>query len=151
MPILDSIISSDDCSLKYIQIPQKWKWRRRNTAGELSQFIERYNQQPYTRELSCAKCNGDLNDRVTWLNGLLQTTRICYECLDPLCDNCARMNDRANFCDVCKKEYCSDCALITRCASCSEAYCEGCGGMEECDGLRTLIAGTVCIVVIVAV
>lgn len=41
MPILDSIIYAHDCSLKYIQLPQKLCKQR---SKVLAQFLERYNQ-----------------------------------------------------------------------------------------------------------
>ena len=73
------------------------------------------------------------------------------------CKNCILPDTRPNlkidkfgFCDACKKEYCSDCVSVTRCASCFEACCEGCGEMEECDGRENANASIVCIVVIVS-
>jgi len=66
VPILDSIISSDGCSLKYIQFPQKWKYISRETHP-IAELKTRYNQQLNHRGFGCSKCNRNMNAQ-EWLN-----------------------------------------------------------------------------------
>jgi hypothetical protein len=117
LPILDGIISTNGCVLKYIQFP--WKWRETYPVVE---FRRRYNQQLNTRGISCSKCNRNMNE--VWLNDKLVNTNICYDCLKPICTQCDM--DEADFCQHCTKKYCTDCVPLTSCASCSNAYCRGC-------------------------
>ena len=140
VPILDSIISSDGCSLKYIQFP--WKWRgigTHNASGEIhpiSGLRTRFNQYLHSRTslgLSCSKCNANMRDYRDWLDGWFENMMICYECLKPICSDCARIHERAAFCGHCRKKYCTDCMPIPECASCTHKYCKGCGDMKECD------------------
>ena len=112
VPILDSIISADGCSLKCIQYPSKWY-----NSDEVERFRERYNQQfnINTRGLSCAKCNGsmrgDQNDNIYWpWNNQHASERTCYECLiRPVCLACSAGENDEGFslygCYICDKMY----------------------------------------------
>jgi len=78
VPILDSIISDDGFSLKYIQFPQKWRYiGTHNASGEIYPVIEwrrRYNQQLNHRGFGCSKCNRRMINALEWLNGICSTT-----------------------------------------------------------------------------
>ena len=115
LPILDGIISSDRCTLKYIQLP--WKWRE---TPPVIEFKRRYNQHLDTRGFSCSKCNRNMNTQ-DWF----ENTMICYECLKPICSQCD-MDGRAAICRNCIKKYCDDCVYMTECDECEEAICENC-------------------------
>ena len=140
VPILDSIISSDGCSLKYIQLPLQWRYIDiHNASGEMHPiwgFRERFNQYMHSRislGLDCSKCNGRMTNEQEWLSySNLGNMMICYECLEPICTRCG-LHERADFCGHCKKKYCTDCTPVTECKSCSERYCKGCQDMKSCD------------------
>ena len=61
LPILQSIVSSDGCSLKYVLFPQKW-WPKSGVAevetidAGIESFLQEYNIQLNKQELSCSKC-----------------------------------------------------------------------------------------------
>ena len=137
VPILDSIISADGCSLKYIQFPYKWCG---GSSDLIRDFQERFNELFSTRDMICSKCNVEIRGVSNWMSDHnIQIDKTCYDCLVLVCGDCRR-DDVANdgfclqSCTACDKAYCTDCAPVTRCASCSEAYCKGCGAMEACDG-----------------
>jgi len=136
LPILDGIISSDGCTLKYIQFP--WKWRGRPPGMERYTFSRRYNQQLNTRGICCSKCNRRMTNEQEWLNGMMVNTKICYDCLKPICTQCD-MDEEADFCqpfhcegDGCDNYTCSDCRGISgdfdvkECEECRMVYCASC-------------------------
>ena len=67
IPVLDSIISADNCSLKYIQFPRKWRsigTQYLYASGEMHpiiQFRRRFNQYMYSLGLHCSKCDGRMD------------------------------------------------------------------------------------------
>jgi len=137
VPILDSIISVNGCSLKYIQFPKKWRYiGTHNAAGEIhpiSGLRTRFNEYLHSRtslDLDCSKCNRRMTNYREWLDGMFENTIICYECLKPTCYNCD--TEEASFCVHCRKKYCTDCIPVTECTSCDEEYCKGCMDMT-CD------------------
>jgi len=129
--------------LQIYQIPRSISLR------ELTGFRERFNQQLNTRGLSCATCNtsmgGDQNEDIDWLSDneyvrWMASTRICYECLRPICLDCSDwdgVNDEGfslHGCSVCEKRYCNDCVQMPRCSYCSDKICRECGDMKTCNG-----------------
>ena len=54
MPIIDSIISADGCSLKHVQFP--YHWRNKKLPPPLKQFQSKYNQVCCNRGISCTLC-----------------------------------------------------------------------------------------------
>ena len=147
VPILDSIISVDGCSLKYIQFPQKWCPGRRTRIPQVHRFIERYNEQFIDRDIICSKCNEDMNGNGIWMDDhtfssermgtVIRNKKICYECLEPACRDCADgPNDERFFllcCTYCEKTYCSECVPVLECSRCSDKICRGCEIMKACD------------------
>ena len=122
MPILDSVIASAGCSLRYIVCPSKWR------VEDDDAFRARYHQMLRNREYSCAKCNEIM--RGQWgthhLRGhsddeFLQHG-ICYDCLKPVCAICQRDHpDYLGFCAGCCKDYCEGCMSV------EDTACVGCG------------------------
>lgn len=133
MPILDSIISADGCSLKHIQFPSMF--RRESRVYTVLEFQTRYNIQFLSREISCAKCNEAAPDTYR-MNDYLIINKTCYDCLAPLCGDCRRDDENGGFslkwCNACDKTYCTDCVTVSKCAYCSDKRCEGCA-MKACD------------------
>jgi len=139
-PILNSIVSSEGCSLKCIQFHIDWK-RQWEHPYPLQDFQRRYNELFSTRRVMiCSKCNEDIQGIGDWMCGN-QNREICYDCLAPICSNC---NDysRENVlnggfclqsCNTCDRTYCTDCVKSTSCANCLDTKCKECGEMEICD------------------
>jgi len=149
LPILDSIISSDGCSLKHITFPHILRAR----SVSLFQFRERYNILYNSRRLNCFKCNAEMSN-IVWMRTL--QNNVCYDCLAPFCGDCTdedgHGNETLNFCSSCDKDYCVDCVSRTDCADavcvggnmcsgcaersqcqqCNETRCEGC--LNTCNG-----------------
>ena len=72
-PILESIITTEGCSLKYIMFPHTWlleNSRRENVY--LQDIVRRYNELFSTRDMICSKCNVDIQGIADWLNRSLQ-------------------------------------------------------------------------------
>jgi len=112
--ILDSIISTNGCSLKYIQFPERW--RRGAKIQAIKTFQDRFNRYLDSRCISCAMCskkmgNGTSNcDSGYWMSGLFQNS-ICNDCLEPICDVCSDDNGHLYYCSTCEKDYCKTCRL----------------------------------------
>ena len=130
LPILQSIISSDGCSLKYVLFPQKW--RPRSGVAGLESFLQEYNVQLITQELNCSKCSKSM-DNITsehdWTSNGYQNN-MCYDCLQPFCDECMFTENtewQLSFCKMCRKDYCLDCCVkVEDCEGCGETVCGSC-------------------------
>jgi len=140
VPILDSIISANGCSLKYIQFPYKWLGREYGSlesSGPVREFRGRFNSFLSIRNqgVNCIRCNAMISlDLGEWLNDWFQNRRMCYECLQgPICNTCTRANNGVYSCTRCRKKYCDDCVPRLRCQNCRVTKCSGCGEMGECD------------------
>ena len=152
MPILESIIWADGCSLKHVQFP--YHWRNKKIPPSLKQFQSKYNQVCCNRGISCTLCEENLSSK--WLvshDNILLSDNICYDCLTPFCRECCRSLDKRalKFCNICKKDYCGDClphevcsneqcegeySTCARCKKtcdeCDSLFCEAC--LHTCDG-----------------
>ena len=109
LSILDSIISSIGCSLKYILLPCNWR-----TDDQLQQFANRYNQ--HLNGVNCSKCTKSIrsNQRIQWYNLIDKYHyNTCYSCLKHYCRDCSTSvtnhKGSLNCCTSCRKEYCLDC------------------------------------------
>ena len=133
VPILDSIlIDQSDHNMKHLQFPRKWK-----RSGLLDQFILRYDQTEYRRNMCCLQCRRRCKDvlsqsRSDFSCRIEQNT--CYGCLKHYCYDCLdedpnfdaeEWGPMLTFCNVCEKEYC---------ARCSGNDSDGMRGMFECTG-----------------
>ena len=126
LPILESIIATTGCSLKYIQFPQKWRSENQCILGE---FIEKYNHHFQSRNLSCVQCNTSMNHNETWLSENMYHYNTCYDCLSNTCDDCEHSNNDSHpfrLCNNCKKDYCVKCLPMNDCVRCDEQLCDRC-------------------------
>jgi len=106
--ILDSIITTNGCVLKYILFPEKW---RPKSTLMMQQFQDRYNQYLDSHNYKCEECNTKMdNAEVGWLTKDGYQNGVCYECLKPVCDKCS-----LEFCVICDKDYCKHCFEVENC------------------------------------
>ena len=152
LPILDSIISREGCSLKLLEFPKKW---REEASAEFIDFLERYNEmwnnrfEPFLSR--CAKCKRNILEHDTMLNygwvategeeiGLDETT--CSACLKHYCDQCNDF-DYVDFEDIllficgnCDKSFCVECSAVKICNCCDFLFCTDCHFMvdRKCAG-----------------
>lgn len=93
--ILDSIISSDGCSLKYIKFPQEW--RGNGMYGLTMEFRERYIRSFDER------CNEALlkTNATTWMSVYGYQNKMCYGCLKPFCENNRCIDNEDSFLKFC--------------------------------------------------
>jgi hypothetical protein len=142
LPILDSIIAAEGCSLRYLEFP--YKWRRdtetdfASTDSEFHAFILRYNEMRENMDaVWCLNCNeyippvgrhwiGRDEDECYGLHNYTCsccTGHYCYDCPD---------NDEEEgikvfgHCDKCQRDYCQDCAKFYRCGACDDLFCDYC-------------------------
>ena len=84
VPILDSIIEREDCSLRHLQFPKVWRQR---DSDQFDQFLHRYSNKLLSRGvMSCHRCSEDLPEEDEgWieLSGHARGTQhyTCCECL----------------------------------------------------------------------
>ena len=138
IPILESIVATNGCSLIYVNFPTKWCQTGTTNHNDrvthmVRQFRVRYQQHLSNRELSCASCDGGM-ENIRWLSTNMCQNNICYDCLKPFCgcgegDGCGF----SSFCHYCRKCYCHDCNRLNDCACCAGDICWECGNMTECD------------------
>ena len=134
LPLLNSIIETDGCQLKYVRVPRIWY--RKQVLGRMIQFSKRYNQIMRSRRLSCSRCNNAMTairgeEDFNWFDNSCSQLGVCYSCLKTVCDDCETDDCPCiNWCSVCDKMYCWECADITYC-ECGESACEGC--QKKCD------------------
>ena len=107
--ILDSIITTNGCILKYILFPEKWRPKSNTSSLMMQQFQDRYNQYLDGRHYKCVECNTKM-DSVGWLTKDGYQNGVCYECLKPVCDKCS-----LEFCVICDKDYCKHCVDVENC------------------------------------
>ena len=107
LPIFDSIIAVDGCVLKHIQFPtRKWQQTYRIVDQEvvrrINQFWDRYNHYLNNRGLSCAVCDGSMENSYLYFDG--QQDNMCYVCLKPFCKDCESNLDNIRCCgSSCRK------------------------------------------------
>ena len=130
LPILHSIVDADGNSLRYLELPQKW---RNNRSFVLVAFLRKYNA--LMRNHGCSKCNRAVEPPFitnAWLHN-----NTCYDCLNIFC-GCGTTTiiaqDYPFFgrCEMCKKDYCKDCNQVMKCFFCKKYLCIKCSSMKEC-------------------
>lgn len=141
LPILNSIINTHGCSLKYIELPVQW---REGRSPELEQFLERYHELMENRRLRCFKCNtivrSGADDRLWYSTnhqcyGLQMWT--CYNCLNHFCEEHEGEDTCWTRCKVCSKDYCSSCdEMMKDCDKCGDGICKGCWELSKCNGCK---------------
>jgi len=150
LPVIDSIIASDRCALRYIVFPYMWHWRRVECAALFDGFAGRYNERFERSRLSCANCSTSnilstsLGNVHPWMDRLSQYN-VCYDCLKSICRGCAagEWDDKLKFCERCQKYFCSDCVKVGECEHCSETVCRGCN--KTCDQCESIFCDNICL------
>ena len=152
LPVLDSIVSSNDNKLRHIQFPKKWRDAKHES---LSRFISRYNDMLETRVQNCCQCDAsacksDLDFATYFMcppfhafflaaPGIHEDgdrygvqTATCYKCLKIFCyDNDGTCQDgwenSYEFCPCCEKYFCNRCCVVFVCEACDkDISCEHC-------------------------
>ncbi len=140
LPILDSIIAADGCSLRHLQFPHKWT----NESGSaFHAFLVRYNEMRDNRDtVTCLNCGGNLppdglNEWITTRSHWIDTrycklyakhNYTCYQCTKHYCHDCPEDDDGdlLGSCTQCQRDYCRECAEVGRCRYCNCVVCEHC-------------------------
>ncbi|KAK1740850.1 hypothetical protein QTG54_008102 [Skeletonema marinoi] len=138
LPILDSIIEREGCSLRHVQFPSVWS--ERGERVQFEQFIGRYNEMISRGGIiNCAKCNTRLPEYVSWIDnsGIDRIQNYtCYECLKYYCEFCTDDNDRCmlRYCSLCERKLCLGCQNYEECIGCGIYTCVGCTDFTDCSG-----------------
>ena len=139
LPILDSIIASEGCLLRYVQFPFVWITER-SSSSDFHAFVGRLNQMWESRgTISCLECNINLpsgSGRNEWIDtntlsrGYGTQDHTCYDCFKHYCYDC-----KIDFCWTCQTDYCEDCTKMSDCKSCENSHCNDCYEHEchECN------------------
>jgi hypothetical protein len=124
LPILNSIIETEGCSLKHLQFPHVWRVNR-STDSDFHAFLLRFEDMLNNRDSGhCLNCHRDLPDYDGWI--ITDDGR--DRCLLYGCDN--------HRCCICTNTYCglNGCnSGYELCATCQRTYCGECRTMIECD------------------
>jgi len=141
VPILDSIISADGCSLKYVVFPAKWRDKYTSADGDLylESFRERYTEHLNNCGINCSLCNESMVSNIWMADGDLFQCNICFTCLRPFCDDCKDCDGEPYIlhCAECELSYCNDCLPVKACVECEEDRCEDhLNGCESCSEPR---------------
>lgn len=154
VPILQSMVEKEGCSLRHIQLPKKWRLEK---GQLLDHFIQKFNNLLRRSPIPCAawNCGNTVED---WLvqgasdrYGL--QPRTCYGCTDHYCRSCSGQ-DRETYgigrpidvCNCCERAFCRDCEPMAvclaypcevkptcgECGSDWEEYCEACDNGPLC-------------------
>ena len=149
LPILDSIIEREGCSLMHLQFPAKWRKKRRSrndvdeNSAQFDQFLRRYSDTLLNRGVNlgvigCQKCDRNVVRETEnhWIElygyhfGSQHYT--CCECLGYYCRVCEDDGWLA-YCERCESRLCEDCQSTKYCAECQECYCVDCHDFIECS------------------
>ena len=134
VPILDSIISKHDKSLKHVKFPLFW---RNNKRVLLTEFMERYHVAQNSRTCFCTKCKDGFqaSEGSPWMNHTARMSKswglqryTCYDCFDHLCFECETPS-----CKKCENMFCGDCATTLYCNGCNMFACDKCDEFSKCD------------------
>ena len=132
LPILNSIIDSNEISLKCSAFPLHWSavgpYASSSWQPELYDFMERYNRLCRGRELTCSQCTKSMRGNASWLLHSLRHQNTCFICTKHYCDKCyfLRASYRERF-------YCAECIPDVKCVgeSCANVICRA--GAAACD------------------
>ena len=148
LPVIESILASDRCALKYTVFPYMWHWCIGNESL-FEEFARRYNERFENNRLSCANCSNSnvlstiLRNVHPWMDDHHQYN-VCYDCLNPICRGCTDdiWDEKLKICNMCNKNFCSDCVKIGECEQCGENVCRGCG--KTCDQCEDIYCDNIC-------
>jgi hypothetical protein len=99
IPLLNSILDAEQCSLKHIQLPVEWRFNENETHA-LDWFLSRYNNLA----IKCDGCNTNDFDRGILFGSI--ESRTCYDCVHHYCRPCSRV---IRACQFCEKSICHQC------------------------------------------
>ena len=155
VPILDSIIDTEDNSLKYIQFPKSWQYYP--NVGELDAFLLRYKQSYSQANICCTNCTKSCQDALSRGGSRVNDTSTsqdftCYNCLNNFCYSCGVGTiPKLAGCQGCEKEFCSDCVKMIPCATCpvdsdeiyeASYYCSSeCAERSTCNECKRVQCG----------
>ena len=139
LPILDSIVANEGCSLMHLQFPSMWR-KDPSIHSAFHAFIRRCNEMYMDQgEGSCLECNrripADRNEWIFDVPSIYQNyglhTNTCYSCLKQYCYLCMLEGGEVKYmikgCYKCKREYCKDCVETSMCGGgCEDSYCRDC-------------------------
>eukprot|EP00984_Skeletonema_dohrnii_P019122 scaffold9073_cov180-Skeletonema_dohrnii-CCMP3373.AAC.9 len=153
LPILDSIIEREGCSLRHVQYPYEWRAEemrhllvdrgvlisvRTEKVREFEQILRRYNEMLVNRGVSCLKCNVNLPpENGSWgCSSYGSQNYTCYECLKHYCEVCTDDDDKdmLSYCLLCEKRLCTDCQKKKWCYGCEGDFCMDCTDFTDCSG-----------------
>jgi len=150
--ILDSVITADGSSLRYLLLPKKF---RSNPNKTLDTFLRKYNRLLKSRDTKCSArdgsnvCNQSIVTAGRVATGWTMTSKkegnielygtqsfTCSKCTNNICDNCNDPRDDNHsyieHCDNCERDYCLDCSEMLMCVCCNDYECANCVDMSEC-------------------
>lgn len=137
IPILESIIDSDDNSVRRIMLPRKWIQGKDRKGSLVSDFWYKFNDFMHSNDFEC---------EFGWCNGrdvgacCLCCTRMCWDCASQAGMNWSweRRSDDTDdslfSCEHCNMTFCDSCDEKVACHGCGESFCMSCA---ENDGVDT--------------
>ena len=131
IPILDSIISTNGTSLKYLLLPNCWT---HSTSDIITAFNRRYTNNLQNHGLTCSYCNEQLDEENSQIRHFQDC--VCYVCLKIACNTCSNFEGHCfmGYCNTCEKDYCIHCVSVEECARCSDHTCKCCVRVcRDCD------------------
>ncbi len=148
LPILESIIEDEGCSLLHLQFPRKWRKARGRAGSDFYHFLLQYKaflEDP--RWINpCFECDEEIKEEtiiVKWSESTtehshygIQVNR-CSKCFNSkhYCSDCVDGDENEfKVCSECDQVYCSDCSEVISCSYCGAASCESCiepGGCQH--------------------
>ena len=147
IPILHSIIDAEDCSLKHIQFPKKWRGELKlfftPKKQLLMRFLSKYNRMMKNSNFTCGAYGGNHGtcgrvcqgtEERPWVNtgsdnfGIFNST--CYSCNKTYCQECTEDDSEDEdedlpvlaVCEKCEKNHCSDCNETKTCDTCEVSH-----------------------------
>ncbi|KAL7490989.1 hypothetical protein ACHAWT_000606 [Skeletonema menzelii] len=147
LPILDSIVANEGCSLMHLQFPSMWR-KDPSIHSEFHAFLGRYNQMYRSRGVvTCLECNESLprgEIEIEWIQTVENVWygthgHTCYGCFKHYCYDCdSSIRFMIQCCYNCKRDYCKECLEMTECMSCRETNCNDCC-LNECSRCNSKI------------
>ncbi|KAL7547060.1 hypothetical protein ACHAWF_010381 [Thalassiosira exigua] len=161
VPILDSIVSKDENSLRHLQFPKKWE---DPTSDVFVEFVETYCRMLDERPFECANCDGRgvcdatvenwgaIFESIAMIThghpgskGLQDFT--CYSCLKNYClQEHYDGESYTCYCENCHRRFCERCTPLVTCQCGAELFCPGCTNFtcKECNAGYCFTCHPVC-------
>ncbi|KAL7449802.1 hypothetical protein ACHAWC_001820, partial [Mediolabrus comicus] len=161
LPVLDSIISREGCSLKHLQFPKgvhkkSWGSFEKKTDSIFihyewqppplfADFLTRYTEYLTNRGISCTQCSRSLpSNGCQWFgkdrklgSPFFNQNHTCSKCLNNYCyrfhlPRSGVIGDRGlERCSKCQREYCVECVDMYYCEGCCKYYCKDCKALAS--------------------